>query len=461
MNNDDKITGKRPDITSNNMAYALFNPYLFQEAKANIDLFESVMMRNGFPKGSKMINLIEIVRDHEFVKITPHLIYNEFTNYQDPEKAAIWKDILDYREMSKEDIERYRTNFKRACINELLYRSNEIPDPVAKLEFLQTHSYKDKFSTEIFVMSFEEAAEMSGDEITSSGIKAPLEFINKASPTGDYLNSQLIAVSAPPGGGKSLFLQHQAILACEKGKRTFYAAAGDLIRDDFLIRLSSMINETPIRDVYLDLKNNVNKAVSKLGSLFNFACFPSQKVTAKEYVSYCMSRIDDFDVFMLDYDANLAVDAESMYEGGGILYDLLTELSRQGKLVFVASQPKINMWENEVLGMNALNESARKQHILDMIITISRSPKAGNHVGIVNIAKNRRGTVGVSSPYIMSTCGKMVEITKDRYQLLNNNPNRMELNELSYRNLLISHGVNAEDEFVNHMLQQQTQQPQE
>jgi len=70
------------------MAYALFNPYLFQEAKANIDLFESVMMRNGFPKGSKMINLIEIVRDHEFVKITPHLIYNEFTNYQDPKCLA-------------------------------------------------------------------------------------------------------------------------------------------------------------------------------------------------------------------------------------------------------------------------------------------------------------------------------------------------------------------------------------
>ena len=455
MTNEDKISGKRKEITANNLVYSLFNPYLYNEARVNIDLFESIMLRNNYVKGSKMMNLIKIIKENEFVDITPHLIYNEFPNYTDNEKAAIWEDIQEYQALSKDDLKRYRDNYKRTCINEVINIANFFVDPIAKMEYLKEKGYKDQFSSEIRVMTFDEAANSAEDEIESSGVKSPLNFINAASPTGDFINSQLIAVSAPPGGGKSLYLQHQAIMACNAGKRVFYMAAGDLLKTDFLIRLSAMVNELPIRDMYIDLQNNVAKAQDYLKRNFSFACVPSQKLTAKEYVAYCMSRSNDFDVFILDYDANLAIDADSMYEGGGILYDLLTELSRMGKLVFVASQPKIQLWENELLGMNCLNESARKQHILDMIITISRSPKAGNHVGLVNIAKNRRGSTGISQPYIMSTCGKMVEITKDRYQLLNNNPNRMEQRELEYRNLLMTHGVNAEEAFVNYMQQEQ------
>lgn len=239
--------------------------------------------------------------------------------------------------------------------------------------------------------------------------------------------------------GKSLILMHQAAIAANSGKRVFTLAAGDLRPSDFLTRIASMVTEIPLSEVYLDLHENMEKAKHYLKGNLDISCVPSQKVTAKEYVNYCLDRIDDYDVFMLDYDANLATDSDSMYEAGGVLYDLLTEITSYNKLVFVASQPKIHTWSQEVLGLDSLNESSRKQHILDVVITLSRA-KGANHVGIMNIAKNRRGDLA-SSPVILSSCGKFVELSQEKYQLYNNNPNKLTKNELLYRNLVAESGT--------------------
>ena len=239
--------------------------------------------------------------------------------------------------------------------------------------------------------------------------------------------------------GKSLILMHQAAIAANAGKRVFTLAAGDLRPSDFLTRIASMVTEIPLSEIYLDIHENMEKAKHYLKGNLDISCVPSQKVTAKEYVNYCLDRIDDYDVFILDYDANLATDSDSMYEAGGVLYDLLTEITSYNKLVFVASQPKIHTWGQEVLGLDSLNESSRKQHILDVVITLSRA-KGANHVGIMNIAKNRRGELA-SCPVILSSCGKFVELSQEKYQLYNNNPNKLTKNELLYRNLVAESGT--------------------
>lgn len=242
-------------------------------------------------------------------------------------------------------------------------------------------------------------------------------------------------VSASPGSGKSLWLMHQASIAAHAGKKVFYLAAGDLKPSDFLVRIGAMVTNTPIREVFMNVAPIASTAKEYLAGNLSISCVPSQKVTAREYVNYCLSRINDFDVFILDYDANLSTESDNMYEAGGELYDMLTEISSMGKLVFVASQPKINTWNHDVLDLNSLNESSRKQHILDMVITISKSHKAANHVGIINIAKNRRGELA-RRPYLMTSSGRMVEIPMDKYQLLNANPSKLTPEELDYDNIV-------------------------
>ena len=442
-----QVTGKKKSITENNLTYSLFNPYLYHEAKVNIHLYEGMLIRRQHTDQSKLRILVDLIKDNEYKDITSHLIYNSFHLSTEEEKNGIWEDILEFREISKADIEKYRENYKSTCLNELLFRSNSINDPEKKLEYLREHDYKDSFSTQIRVQTFEEAADSDEDRLMSSGVHAPLSFIDRASPINEYLNGQLICISSLPGGGKSLWCMSQAAIAANAGKRVLYSAFGDLKPSDFLTRIAAMITEKPLREVYLELDDNIDQAKNYLKGNLNISCSPSQKVTAKEYVNYCLDRKDDYDVFILDYDANLATDADSMYEAGGRLYDHLTEITALNKLVFVASQPKIHTWGQEVLGLDSLNESSRKQHILDVVITISRA-RGANHIGIMNIAKNRRGSLD-SKPVILSSCGKFVELSQEKYQQLNNNPNKLSYNELLYRNLVQTSG--AVDSFLDQL----------
>ena len=434
-----QITGKRKEITEDNLLYSLFNPYLFHEAKVNIYLYERLMIRRNHPEKSKVRTLVRLIRENEYKDITSHLIENTFELSTPEEKNCIWEDIERFKQISKADIQGYRDRYRETCLNELIISSNEFASAEDKINYLKEHEYKDSFSTQIRVMSFDEAADSGDDVLMASGVHAPLKFIDNTSPLNQYLNGQLICISSLPGGGKSLWSMHQAALAANAGKRVFTLAAGDLRPSDFLTRIASMVTEIPLNEIYLNLHENMERARNYLKGNLDISCVPSQKVTAKEYVNYCLDRIDDYDVFMLDYDANLATDSDSMYEAGGVLYDLLTEITSYNKLVFVASQPKIHTWGQEVLGLDSLNESSRKQHILDVVITISRA-KGANHVGIMNIAKNRRGELA-SCPVILSSCGKFVELSQEKYQLYNNNPNKLTKNELLYRNLVAESGT--------------------
>lgn len=112
----------------------------------------------------------------------------------------------------------------------------------------------------------------------------------------------------------------------------------------------------------------------------------------------------------------------SIYTEGGLLYDKLTEFSGRGKLVFIASQPKIYSWGNEEIPMEALSESSRKQQILDMIISFGRNPNSPNHLGVVKIAKNRRGEVGDKSGYVRLANGRFRLVNNTVYAELKNIP---------------------------------------
>lgn len=99
-----------------------------------------------------------------------------------------------------------------------------------------------------------------------------------------------------------------------------------------------------------------------------------------------------YDVIIIDYDGNLRPTGDSMYESGGEIYNKAKNLAEvNNSVVFIASQPKREFWDKELIPLEAAAESSKKQQVIDMMITLGR-PK-GNTSGIrfLYVPKNRRG----------------------------------------------------------------------
>lgn len=398
-------------------------------------MYLSYLNRLGLKKGTLEVKLAEFVRDYDYHQINEHLLLNEFKNLNHKEVELIKNKIEKFRKLSADDIIHYRKTFRDLCEAEIINKSNEFPNPTDRLNFIRETDYKDQFSRNILIESFEEASSRGDDPLNRSGIKSHISLINECSPVGEYLSSLLVAVTAAPGIGKSNFLMNESISACLSGKRVHYLAAGDLVPTDFLIRMSAQALKIPIKDIYLNAPYYIEQTEKLLGGRFKFSCVPSQSITADEYVNYMMSIADQFDMFVIDYDTNIATTSDSMYGAGGELYDLLTKLSRLGKLVFVASQPKIGFYDHDKIPMQGLAESSRKQQIIDMQITLGRSPKSGYKTGYISVVKNRRGSTG-SRPYVISSSLVAVEIQQSKYDLHVDNPLTPSDHQISYEYLV-------------------------
>lgn len=208
--------------------------------------------------------------------------------------------------------------------------------------------------------------------------------------------------------GKSLFLQSEATNFIKIGKRVHMLVMGDLNEIDLVTRMLCQITSTSQREIESDIVGYFNLNKDKFKDYLSITVVPSSTVTAEEYVDWMIQRADDYDVLMIDYDSNFLQDESySMYERGGTIYDQLTKLSRLGKLVMVASQPKQSYWSEEFLPYDAVAESSRKVHIADMILTIGRRWSSKQPMGYFNIAKLRRGIEDCvrKQPYIRSNSG--------------------------------------------------------
>lgn len=87
--------------------------------------------------------------------------------------------------------------------------------------------------------------------------------------------------------------------------------------------------------------------------------------------------------------------------------------------MFVGSQPKIGNWKDQELGLESASESSRKQQIVDVMISLShdrnvRNPR--NHLGIINVPKNRRGGT-TKFKYILDPTGVMESIPDAAYMM--------------------------------------------
>ncbi len=250
---------------------------------------------------------------------------------------------------------------------------------------------------------------------------------------GGYSTGQVVMVCAAPGNGKTLFLAHEVVRMMEENKkiedekkkiRVYWIALGDMNRLDFIIRLSAIWLGKSFNEVKVNPKLYFNDEVREAMKYVKISVVPAAFVDIYGVKYFIENTVVDptFDpqVVIIDYDANLLSNRESMYQTGEEVYNVASSISRPigkpGRLVFMASQPKIEYWNQCPMPKEAAAESSRKQAIIDMMITIARDPSSARdrRVGKMMVAKNRRGIEGSIGLYSLMD-GRFTTIDENEY----------------------------------------------
>lgn len=409
------------------LAYALTNQYLFQEAKNNIQDLGYYFSVHPSCSGNRLIEgIINAVKEYDLASMDLPLFQSIIakSGKTDAEASKILDDIRRWKSYSKEQIEPARKYLQDVVASVVIQKANRMyqDHPSDYLKYLKNVSFKtgdlDTFSPKSFA-EFDINSIIA--ESNESVIKTPFEWLNKSfEPFDGMPKAQMCLVCAPPGVGKSLFSMYLASYMASIGNKVLYIALGDLSQKDFLTRIGAITLDMSFADTHRNLGTVYNTLRQIMGDNLDISISPAGVVSAEDIVEYVENSEKDYDVVIVDYDSNCkgATDGDSMYQSYGKIYETLNRLVLDGKLLFICTQPKISAWDKQVVDLQDVGESSRKQHTGDCIIGIGREINSPNHLHTIKISKSRRGEVGVIAYTIRLDNGRFIEIPKGLYDSL-------------------------------------------
>lgn len=272
--------------------------------------------------------------------------------------------------------------------------------------------------------------EVLGNDMTPLIIKSYIDPINWMMQYKGFIPGTLNMVVAPPGRGKTTFLINQGLNTAQQGFNVLHIFLGDMSRYDGVIRyLSCLSGKDSSRYVNLptaDLKAVIKK-LNLTGVLDNITVvsYAADELTVnqltEEIVALQRRNRKHYHLIIVDYDENIRLESDSLYDSGGKIYNKLGLFAVLNKSVmFVASQPKPQYWDTEVIPLEGAAESSKKQKIIDLMLTIGK-PKKNSKVGTLNIAKNRRGEdCKIVRLKFETTCARIIPISETEYSSLLN-----------------------------------------
>lgn len=394
------------NLDNKQVVYSLFNPYVYKEAAPNMNIIRGIVNDSNNVLLKTLLNIlvnnrIEAIDDNILI------LYLSEIGKSDAEMNLIIKKINELKSLDEEGAKPYRESIKKLCyrhqINYLKYKYED--EPIQFIDAIRNFNYKsldDDISTIDFAhLNINDLI----DKYNTQKVTSRYEFINNSFTVGGWAMGQVVAVVGPPSCGKSLFIQGEAVYFMEQRKKVYLQIMGDLNELDIITRMMCMHLKIHRKTIESNIAYYWEKCKEFFMEFLTLVVVPSGEVSAKASVDYIIKKIKDTKIYFFDYDSNFRKDsALSSYDIGGETYDQFTRLTNLGNLVFVASQPKISYYGDEVLPMESVGESSRKQHICDVIVTIGRNWDAKTPIGKINIAKNRRGDNGVAS-YVRTTDG--------------------------------------------------------
>jgi len=98
---------------------------------------------------------------------------------------------------------------------------------------------------------------------------------------------------------------------------------------------------------------------------------------------------------------------------------MFEKLARQTEsIIIVGCQPKNEHWKMEPIPLEAASESSKKQHVIDLMVTLSK-PKRQVPVGLLHLPKVRRGETGRSvNVAYLNGFASIIEIKKEERKLI-------------------------------------------
>lgn len=411
------------DLSKIDLVLSMFNQYLFQDCKSNIDDIIYSYRTDAGTSGNVLIEqMLTAIKDYTLDSIGLPLFQSILSRSgkNDMECREILNRIVEYKKYTKEQIEPARKLVRDIVAHSYIVRANSKfrDDPSGYLNYLKGVSFKSTTEDYLTSTSFDKLdINTIIAETAEGGVPSAFEWINDTFlPERCYPSHGLIGVVMPPGTGKSLFAQAEALHAALMGKRVHYLCMADMSTLDFCQRLISMYLGIPFHEAKKNLLAGYNELAKAIGDRLEITCIPAATITVDEYID--MVKDKPYDVCIVDYDSNFrsTVGQDSMYLVYGDIYEKLSKLTVQyNKLVFILAQPHKNAWGNSIIEMDMLGESARKAHSLDSLITRGREPGNLNGLGISKMVKNRRGEEQVVDYNIRLNTGRFKSLPKAVY----------------------------------------------
>lgn len=242
-----------------------------------------------------------------------------------------------------------------------------------------------------------------GTEANPLIIKSFLEGVNQVLQFKGYKPGDLIMICAAPGTGKTMFMTNEGANASMQGFKVLHLFIGDMKEYDGFVRYASNYTKIPQDEIVAMSVEQQQIMVQKFDMQGYFAnivvaAYAAGEITVDEMVQD-VYRLQDkyhmhFDMILVDYADNLVPESDMMYESGGSIYNKLSLLGATNRsVVIVGSQPKPAYWDVEIIPKNAAADSSRKQHVIDVMLTMGMTSR-GSTIGSIFMPKVRRGTEG-------------------------------------------------------------------
>lgn len=411
------------DLSKIDLVLSMFNQYLFQDCKSNIDDIIYSYRTDAGTSGNVLIEqMLTAIKDYTLDSIGLPLFQSILSRSgkNDMECREILNRIVEYKKYTKEQIEPARKLVRDIVAHSYIVRANSKfrDDPSGYLNYLKGVSFKSTTEDYLTSTSFDKLDINSiVAENSTGGIPSTFGWINDTFlPERCYPSYGLNIISMSPGTGKSLFAQAEALHAAIIGKRVHYLCMADLTEIDFIVRCGAIYLGIPFHEAKKNIVSVYNELAKVVGDRLEITCIPASTITVDEYID--MVKDKPYDMCIVDYDSNFksTVGQDSMYLVYGDIYAKLSELTVQyKKLIFILAQPNKNAWGNSIIELDMIGESSRKQHAGDFILTRGREPGNLNGLGISKIVKNRRGEEQVVDYNIRLPNGRFKSLPKPVY----------------------------------------------
>lgn len=389
------------------LVYSLFNQYIFQDAKNNINALEYYFNCNPSTMGNQLVmSLLDSIRKYSFESIDLPLFQSIIQRAgKSPEEGSmIIQEIIKYKNYNKAQIEPAKDFLEDICADNILRKANNLykDRPSKLLEYLKQSEFviseTDSMSTTMFGDMNINGLIAASDP--RNGVKTGFPLLdNSFEPYRVVEKGSIGIISAQPGAGKSLVMQSMALNIAAQGKKVHYLALGDLSELDIITRMCAMFSGKTFGEVRMDLYNIYKSLSTTIGKNLGLTVMSANNLDVEDYVKYMLEH-KEYEVLFIDYDSNFKVEIQNdnMYNAYGKIYGEITKLAKDNRLVFIASQSNKQSWNSPWgIGLSDIGESSRKQHTADFVLTISKTPECINQLGMMRLVKNRRGALDESA----------------------------------------------------------------